>query len=255
MQRIEWGAPRGAPFGVVGIGRGPTPTAAWTPPAEVGSETIGCRYRSGVIEIGLTGGIGSGKSTVAAGFVDRGGVLIDADHVVRELQVPGAPVFVEMVARFGDGIVGADGSLDRAAVARVVFADAESLAALNAIVHPATLVEIERRRASHRDSGAIVVLDIPLLVVPGQPRRPEFADLAGVVVVDVPEELQVQRLVEGRGFGPEDARARMAKQASREQRLAEAQFVIDNSGDRDQLEREIEHCWTWINSLDGPTSP
>ncbi len=208
-----------------------------------------------MIEIGLTGGIGSGKTTVASGLVDRGAVLIDADQVVRELQVPGAPVFSEMVARFGEGILGADGSLDRAAVAGAVFADAASLAALNAIVHPATLAEIERRRAIHRSSGAIVVLDIPLLVVPGQPRRPEFADLAGVVVVDVPEELQVRRLVDGRGFTPEDARARMVKQASRDQRLSEAQFVIDNRGDRDHLEGEIERCWRWIVSLaDRPAS-
>ncbi len=202
-----------------------------------------------MVELGLTGGIGSGKSTVAEMLVGRGAHLIDADAVVRELQEPDASVYDEMVRAFGPAIVGADGRLDRAAVAERVFADPTELARLNSIVHPATLAEIERRRAMHHGSREIVVLDIPLLVVPGQPRRPEFQNLAGVIVVDVSEETQIRRLVEGRGFDEADARARLARQANREQRLAEATFVIDNGGDLDQLAAEVERCWQWVVGL------
>src|SRR5690606_3485624 len=121
-------------------------------------------YRPPVIEIGLTGGIGSGKSTVAALLVERGAVLIDADAIVREVQEPGTPVFAAMVERFGPGIVAPDGTLDRAAVAAIVFADREQLEALNGIVHPAVSDEMTRRREALAATDATVLLDIPLLV-------------------------------------------------------------------------------------------
>src|SRR5690606_40516846 len=178
-------------------------------------------YRPPVIEIGLTGGIGSGKSTVAALLVERGAVLIDADAIVRELQEPGTPVFDAMVERFGPGIVAADGTLDRQAVADIVFADPEALQALNAIVHPAVGVEIANRLQAEAATDHVVILDVPLLVESGRD------DLAELVVVDVDPEIAVRRLVEQRGMREDDARARMARQVSREERLAKADVVID----------------------------
>jgi dephospho-CoA kinase len=199
-----------------------------------------------VIEIGLTGGIGSGKSTVAALLVERGAVLIDADAIVREVQEPGTPVFEAMVERFGPGIVAADGSLDRTAVAAIVFADREQLEALNGIVHPAVSDEMTRRREALAATDATVLLDIPLLV------ESKYSGLAGVIVVDVDPELAVERLVRHRGFSEEDARARIGRQASRDERLAVADFVIDNSGDIEALEARVDECWKWILSLPRP---
>ncbi|RMH81448.1 MAG: dephospho-CoA kinase, partial [Actinomyces sp.] len=145
------------------------------------------------------------------------------------------------------GIVAADGTLDRAAVAARVFGDPDELAALNAIVHPAVGAEMARRRAAWADTDAIVVLDIPLLVrSDDEPLRDEYRDLAGIVVVDVDPEIAVERLVRFRGFDPDGARARIARQASRAARLAVADFVIDNGGDLEQLEREVERCWAWM---------
>jgi dephospho-CoA kinase len=133
-----------------------------------------------VLVVGLTGGIGSGKSTVSALLAAKGGVVVDADAVVRDLQRPGTPVFEAMVERFGPGIVDSDGSLDRAAVAEIVFDDPEALADLNAIVHPAVGAEIVRRMDELSSTDAVVVLDVPLLVesARGYP-------LAGLIVVDV----------------------------------------------------------------------
>lgn len=204
-----------------------------------------------MVEVALTGGIGAGKSTVSAALAERGAVLIDADEISREVQRPGTAVFEAMVQRWGDGVVAADGTLDRAAVAAVAFADEAELAALNAIVHPAIGAEMAARRQAASASGAeVVVLDVPLLVRPDGSLVPEIADdVAGVVVVDADEETAVGRLVEQRRLSEADARARMARQASREDRLAAADFVIDNSGARSQLEAQIEACWTWIASL------
>ena len=202
-----------------------------------------------MVEIALTGGIGAGKSTVSAALAERGAVLIDADEISREVQRPGTAVFEAMVGRWGDGVVAADGGLDRAAVAAIAFGDEAELAALNAIVHPAIGAEMAARRQAA--SGAeVVVLDVPLLVRPDGSLVPEIADdVAGVVVVDADEETAIGRLVEQRALSEADARARMARQASREARLAAADFVIDNSGTRPQLEAQIEACWTWIASL------
>jgi len=196
-----------------------------------------------VLRIGLTGGIGSGKSTVSAAFAARGAVVIDADAVVRELQEPGQPVLAAMVERFGEGILRPDGSLDRQAVADVVFTDTEALADLNAIVHPAVGAEILRRIEAQEGTDEIVVLDVPLLV------ENEAFEVAAVVVVDTDPEVAIERLVRHRGFDEGDARARIARQASREQRLARADFVIPNDGTPADLDRHVERCWEWIRQL------
>ncbi len=196
-----------------------------------------------MLVIGLTGGIGAGKSTVSAGLAERGAVVIDADAITRELQEPGTDVFVAMVERFGDRIVGGDGRLDRPAVADIVFHDADALADLNGIVHPAVGAEIARRMGEQVDGDRIVVLDVPLLVESGRD------DLAGLVVVDVDPEIAVERLVRHRGFREDDARARISHQAPREERLARADLVIDNSGTPADLIPQIERCWEWASAL------
>ena len=191
--------------------------------------------------IGLTGGIGAGKSTVSAALAARGAVVIDPDANTRELQAPGQPVFEAMVARFGPTIVQADGALDRQAVADLVFPDPEALADLNAIVHPAVGEEIARRLGA---AGAddIVILDVPLLVESGRD------DMAGTIVVDCDPEVAVARLVAHRGFREDDARARIARQAGRDERLAKASIVVDNGGDLADLDPQIEQVWAWIQS-------
>lgn len=200
-------------------------------------------YGSGMVLIGLTGGIGSGKSSVSARLGERGAVVVDADAIVRELQEPGQPVLAAMVERFGAEILADDGTLDRQAVADVVFADAAALADLNAIVHPAVGTEIARRLEDLAGTDEVVILDVPLLVESGR------SDLAGMIVVDVDPDLAVARLVEHRGFSEADARARMARQVSREDRLAKADLVVDNSGDLAQLDREADRTWDWIATL------
>lgn len=196
-----------------------------------------------VVLIGLTGGIGSGKSTVSQLLAERGAVVIDADAITRELQSPGSPVFAAMVERFGPGIVAPDGSLDRQAVADIVFRDADALADLGALVHPAVGAEIARRLEEVTGTDQVVVLDIPLLVESGRD------DLAALVVVDVDPEVAVQRLVAHRGMQEADARARMAHQASREDRLAKADLVVDNSGSLDDLAAEVADLWARLERL------
>jgi dephospho-CoA kinase len=199
-----------------------------------------------VLLVGLTGGIGSGKSSVSTLLAERGAVVIDADAITRELQEPGTAVFQAMVDRFGPGIVAPDGSLDRPAVADVVFADAAALADLNAIVHPAVGEEIARRLEDEVATDHVVILDVPLLVESGRD------DLAGLIVVDTDTDVAIRRLVDQRGFREEDARARLARQASREERLARADFVIDNNGDRDALATRVDECWEWLATLANP---
>ncbi len=189
---------------------------------------------------------------MGAGLVERGAILIDADEIVRDLQQPGEPVFDAIVSRWGRTVVAADGTLDRAAVAAVVFKDADELAALNSIVHPAVGEEMARRRAAaaEHSPGAVVVLDIPLLVRPdGEPIANRYRDLAGIVVVDADPEVAVQRLVAQRGLSDDDARARIANQASRQSRLEVADFVIDNNGTVEELEPQIDACYRWARSL------
>jgi len=192
--------------------------------------------------IGLTGGIGSGKSTVSAALAARGAAVVDADAIVRELQEPGTVVFDEMVERFGPGIVAEDGTLDRAAVAEVVFTDPEALADLNKIVHPRVGEEIARRLLELAETDRVVILDVPLLVESGRD------DMAGTIVVDLDPEVAVQRLVEHRGFSEEDARNRIARQVSREERLAKADFVVENHGSLEDLDPQIDAAWEWIES-------
>ncbi len=193
--------------------------------------------------IGLTGGIGAGKSSVSAGLAERGAAVIDADAIVKELQQPGTVVFDEMVARFGPGIVAEDGGLDRAAVAEVVFTDSQALADLSMIVHPRVHEEIERRLAELAETDRVVILDVPLLVESGRD------DMAAMIVVDLDPDVAVQRLVEHRGFSEDDARNRIAKQVSRFERLEKADLVIDNHGDPDDLAAEIDRAWDWIATL------
>jgi dephospho-CoA kinase len=197
-----------------------------------------------VLVIGLTGGIGSGKSTVSALLAERGAVVVDADEIVREVQQLGTPVFAAMVERFGPGIVAGDGGLDRAAVADRVFNDSQALADLNDIVHPAVGKEIAERMAALAETDEVVVLDVPLLV-----ESPNAYPVAGLLVVDVDPEVAVRRLVQHRGMREEDVRARMSRQASRDERLARADRVIDNSGTRDDLAVAVAEAWEWIQGL------
>ncbi len=197
-----------------------------------------------MLVVGLTGGIGSGKSTVSGLLAARGAVVVDADAVVHELQRPGTAVFEAMVDRFGNGILAADGSLDRPAVAGIVFNDPDALADLNGIVHPAVGAEILRRLDAQSATDAVVVLDVPLMVesARGYP-------VAGLIVVDVDPEVAVRRLVEQRGMREDDVRARIVRQASREERRARADVVIDNSGSLDDLAQQVARAWRWIEAL------
>ena len=190
-----------------------------------------------MILVGLTGGIGSGKSTVSALLAEHGAVIVDADVLVRELQAPGSPVLERMTERFGRDIIRDDGSLDRAALAGIVFNDKSALKALNDIVHPALGAEIARRVDVARTTNDIVVLDLPLLA-----ERPRD-DLGATVVVDAPVETAIERLAASRGMDRDDAMARISNQVSREQRLAIATHVIDNSGDLDALRGQVDALW------------
>lgn len=196
--------------------------------------------------IGLTGGIGSGKSTVSALLAERGAVVVDADAIVHELQAPGQPVLAAMVDEFGPEILDEGGALRRTALAEVVFNDDEALARLNAIVHPAVSAEIARRLLAEATTDHVVILDVPLLVESGR------GDLAALIVVDVDPEVAVERLVEQRGFTEADARARIARQASRAERLARADVVIDNGGTVADLEARVADAWEWIQGLRAP---
>jgi len=200
-----------------------------------------------VIVLGLTGGVGSGKSTVGRLLAERGAVVIDADLVAREVMAPGMQAHDAVAERFGPEAVTADGTIDRPALAALVFADPTARRDLNAIVHPVVgeeiLAQVEGVGAAQPD--AIVVLEVPLLAEVGRDRYP----VAGVLVVDVPVELAVTRLVSGRGFSEEEAWARIAAQATRDERLATADEVIDNSGDLDHLRSEVDRAWAWILAL------
>jgi dephospho-CoA kinase len=197
-----------------------------------------------VLVIGLTGGIGSGKSTVSALLADRGAVVVDADAIVREVQAPGTQVFDAMLERFGPAIVAADGTLDRAAVADLVFTDTEALADLNAIVHPAVGKEIADRMAALAETDEVVILDVPLLV-----ESKNAYPVAGLLVVDVDPEVAVQRLVAHRGMREDDVRARMTRQASRDERRGRADRVVDNSGTPADLRAQVDDVWDWIDGL------
>lgn len=196
-----------------------------------------------MILVGLTGGIGAGKSTVSAMLAERGAIIVDADQIARDLQSPGSPVLDSMAERFGDHIIRDDGSLDRAAVAAIVFNDEAALKDLNGIVHPAMQSEIQRQIDEHRSTDRVVVLDFPLL---GEnPRK----GLAATIVVDIPVDVAVRRLVDQRGMDEADARARINSQISRDERLATATHVIDNGGDRGSLTAQVDELWQQLLEL------
>ena len=196
-----------------------------------------------MILIGLTGGIGCGKSEVSRLLADRGAIIIDADLIVRELQQPNGEIFSQIVEMFGDSVVADDGTLNRGAVANEVFKDKGILKKLNELIHPVVRRVMNERVKSYSDTSNIVVLDIPLLVE--NPRE----GLDGVVVVDLDPEIAVERIVEQRKMNIDDAKARVANQSSREQRRAIANFIIDNSGDRKALDLQVDAAWSWINAL------
>ncbi len=198
-----------------------------------------------MLAVGLTGGIGAGKSTVADLLVALGAKLVDADLIAREVVAPGGPAYQPMIDRFGPEIVDAEGRIDRPRVAELVFGHPEALADLNAITHPAIGVEMIARKDRYAGTDEIVVLDIPLL----RPVHRELLDLAAVVVVDVPTELALERLVDQRGMDRTDAEARIGSQADRDTRLAGADLVIDNSADHDHLRAEVERVWAALAAL------
>jgi dephospho-CoA kinase len=197
-----------------------------------------------VLVVALTGGIGAGKSSASVLLVEKGAVLIDADKVARELQQPGGAGFQPIVDRFGPSVVGGDGQLDRPAIAAIVFADEAARNDLNIIMWPLIGSTIGERIAANAETDNVVLLDIPLLGASGK-----GYDTAGTVVVDCPIDVALDRLVTQRGMDADDAARRIAAQISREERLGMADFVIDNSGDPDDLSLAVDECWSWVKSL------
>ena len=185
------------------------------------------------MRVGLTGGVASGKSSVAAVLAELGAVLIDADKLAREVVAPGTDGLRRVVEEFGPGVLTDDGSLDRPALGAVVFGDEPARRRLEAIIHPLVRARAHELEATAPD-GAVVVHDIPLLVETGQADR-----FDAVLVVDVPVPTQIARMVEQRGMTPEAAAARVAAQATREQRLAAATYVIDNTGTLEDLRERV----------------
>jgi len=204
----------------------------------------------GVRIIGLTGGIGSGKSTVAAMLAARGASVIDVDAIGRANVAPGGPAEAAVMARFGPAIVGSDGHIDRGALARIVFADGDELAALEAISHPVINAEIDRSldaiaaRRGEPDDDLVVVLDMAVLVGSRLGRDlPSGRGYDTVVVVQAPVEVRVARLVQHRGMAEADARARITTQPDDDAQRAAADYVIDNDGDRDALRAAVDLLW------------
>lgn len=194
---------------------------------------------TGPVRVGLTGGIGSGKTAVAALLAERGAIIIDADALAREVVAPGTPGLSSIVEAFGPSVLQSDGSLDRGALASLVFADRAKLETLNGITHPLIASESARLIDSAPD-GAVVVYDMPLLVENGLATGWDL-----VVVVDAPDEVRLRRLEE-RGLEREDAHRRMAAQATRQERLAVADVVIDNGGTQDALREQVDRLWARI---------
>jgi dephospho-CoA kinase len=211
----------------------------------------------GVLRVGLTGGIGSGKSTVAALLGRRGALLIDADAIARQVVEPGGAAYAPVVERFGPAVVRSDGSLDRAALASRVFSDPAALADLNRITHPvigAVVLDRLAELTATAGDGGVIVVDQPLL---------SAATVAAyridtVVVVDTPTETAVDRLVRHRGFRDDDARARIAAQISRDERLAMADLVVDNTGAPAHLDEQVDRLWSELvarSRANGPGRP
>jgi dephospho-CoA kinase len=198
-----------------------------------------------MLRVGLTGGIGSGKSAVSERLAALGAVVLDGDKAARAVVEPGTPGLTRIAETFGAGVLRADGSLDRAKLAGIVFSDEGARQKLNAITHPLIhehILAAERAAVAARGPDTVVVHDIPLLAE-GQ----RAAEFDAVIVVDVPAGLQVARLA-GRGLPEDQARARMAAQATREQRLALADIVIDNSGTMEDLDRRVSEVWAGLQA-------
>jgi dephospho-CoA kinase len=189
------------------------------------------------MRVGLTGGVASGKSTVSAMLAELGAVVVDADVLAREVVAPGTDGLAEVVAAFGPEVLRAEGALDRPAVGAIVFADQEKRRVLEGIIHPRVRARAAKIEAAAPE-GAVVVHDIPLLTETGQ-----AGSFDAVVVVDVPVETQVERMVSLRGMSPEDAQARVDAQASREERLAVATYVVDNTGTLEELRDRVHSVY------------
>lgn len=194
--------------------------------------------------VGLTGNIAAGKSSVAAQLVERGATLIDADVLAREAVAKGSPALATIIQRWGPGVLGPDGSLDRAALRRIVFTDDRERAALNAIVHP----EVDRRRTRARDAASkagarIVVLDIPLLF---ETHREH--EVQRIVLVDAPVTVRRERLIADRALDPAEADAMIAAQLPSETKRARAHYVIDNDGSREELRTRVDALWAALEA-------
>ncbi len=201
-----------------------------------------------VLLVGLTGGIGAGKSTVASLLADRGAVVIDADVVAREVVEPGTPAYGEIVARFGSEVVGPGEVLDRAALAARVFGDADARRDLERITHPAIQAEFAQRIIEAGDevgADGVVVCDVPLLVESGSA---DTRGYAAVIVVEAPPDVRVARLVR-RGMAAADARARMEAQATDAERHAVASHLLDNSDDPDSLATQVDRVWADLKAM------
>ena len=193
--------------------------------------------------VGLTGGIGSGKSTVARMLAERGAVVLDADAFAREAVAAGTPGFRAVVERFGGEVVDPDGELDRPGLAAIVFADDDARRNLEAIVHPEVRRRLIRAIEAHADGDDILVIDSPLLVEAGQGGSVQL-----LVVVTAPEEAQLERLAADRGMSEEEVRARMAAQIPPEEKAANADVVLDNEGDLLDLERQVDRLWRHLEA-------
>lgn len=195
--------------------------------------------------VALTGGIASGKSTIARRLAEHGAVIVDADQLVREVQQPGSPVLAAIAAEFGEGMLRPDGSLDRGTLGAAVFGDADAVERLNAIVHPAVRAESARRfaEAFTVDPTAVVVYDVPLLV---EARVSDPWEL--IIVAHAPADIRRRRLVELRGMSEQEASARLASQVPDAARLAVADVVIDTAGTLDDTLRQVDALWTDLDA-------
>lgn len=198
--------------------------------------------------IGLAGGIASGKSTVGKLLRKKGALVIDADAVAHEIVEPGWPALAEIRERFGDEVIAADGSLDRAALGRIVFDDPQARHDLNEIMHPRIYEEIQRRIRGQK-RGRIMVFEAALLAETYE-QALEWLEIDAVVVVDAPPELQFERLLDGRGMSQDEAYQRIMAQTSREERNSRANYVIRNTGSIADLERQVDRMWAALQNAD-----
>jgi len=200
------------------------------------------------VVVACTGGIGAGKTTVSKLLTKRGAGVVDVDGLARAALDPGTPGYRAVLDRFGSTVLKGGGpGIDRPGLARVVFSDPLALADLEAIVHPLVRLGVDAALSRLWADSAVVVLDLPLVTDADGRRRYE---VDGVLVVDAPEEVALDRLVRDSRMDPKDARARMASQIARADRLAQADFVISNLGTREELEIMIDRAWEWIESLE-----